>query len=190
MHVVLWDGSVVVRDRMLYSECEIYSTGSCGGWMLWKAEEPLWYGKKWFTLGGSWGYIAQPYFPSHSVSWLQRQCDQLPHAPVSVTMMAWVPKKKTFLSYVVLLWQKGILMPHLYCSAFCYCNGYLSWSICEEECIILAHSLQGSGLWVFFSVALGLCWGSLSQKSMWPSSLLSEGSCWVTSRNLSLDLAF
>lgn len=162
---------MVVRDRMLYSKCEMYSTGLCGGWMLWKAEEPLWYGKKWFTGGGSWGYIAQPYFLSTvcfltaETMWSAASCSCLSHHDGLYPL-----KNKTFLSYAVLLWQKDILMPHLYCSAFCYCNECLR-SACDEEWVILAHSLQGSGPWAFFSVALGLCWGSLSQRSMWQSSL-------------------
>lgn len=197
MRVVLWDGcgSVVVRDRILYSECEMYSIGSCGGWMLWKAEEPLWYGKIWFTGGGPWGYIAQPYFLSTvcilnaETMWSVASCSCLSYHDGLQPL-----KNKTFLSYVILLWQKDILMPHLYCLAFCYCNKYLSQSAYEEKWVILAHSLQGSGPWAFCSVALGLCWGNLSwrrvcDRAHFMARNRREG-LMLTSRDLSLGLAF
>lgn len=158
-----------------------------------KGEEPLWwYGKKWFTGGGSWDYIAQLASCPLSASWLQRQCDQLPHAPVSVTMRL---KNKTFLSHVVLLWQKDILMPHLYCSAFCYCNG-----IPEPVSLWRGMGYLGSQSSGFWSMSILLCCFGPVLRHLITEEYVTEltswleirgrGSCWATSRDLSLDLAF
>lgn len=104
-------------------------------------------------------------------------------------------KNKTFLSHVVLLWQKDILMPHLYCSAFCYCNG-----IPEPVSLWRGMGYLGSQSSGFWSMSILLCCFGPVLRHLITEEYVTEltswleirgrGSCWATSRDLSLDLAF
>lgn len=105
------------------------------------------------------------------------------------------PKNKTFLSHVVLLWQKGILMPHLYCSAFCYCDG-----IPEPVSLWRGMGYLGSQSSGFWSMSILLCCFGPVLRQLITEEYVTEltswleirgrGSCWATSRDLSLDLVF